>query len=78
LTLREITREIIQLVEEKSGIPVRVAEDPKLPTTAKVRMARKGASPLHLVVYKPYHGESPEYQIFYECTIILRIFSTPP
>jgi hypothetical protein len=76
--LRQVTREIIKTLEEKSGIPVRVTQDPKLPTIATVRMARKGSVPAHLVVYKPYPGESPDYQICFECGFILRLFSNPP
>jgi len=78
LELRQITREIIHSVEEKSGIPVRVAQDNNLSTIAAVRMARKGASPVHLVLYKSYPGESPDYQISFECGYILRLFSNPP
>jgi len=78
LTLRQTTRDIIKLVEDKSGIPVRVTQDPKIPTIATVRMARKGSVPNHLVLYKPFPGESPDYQICFECTYILRLFSNPP
>jgi hypothetical protein len=78
LTLRDITHEIINLVEEKSGIPVRVTKDPDLQTIASVRMARKGSVPAHMVIYKPYPGESPDYQICFECAYILRLFSNPP
>ncbi len=53
LTLRQTTRDIIKLVETKSGIPVRVTEDPTLPTIATVRMARKGSVQAHLIIYKP-------------------------
>ena len=78
MTLREITREIIGLVEEKSFIPVRVREEPNLPTLATVRIARKGKSPVHLISYKPSAGEAPDYRICFECGFILRLFSTPP
>ena len=78
MTLRQITREIIKLVETKSGIPVRVTQDPKLPTIATVRMARKGSVPTHLIIYKPNPGENPDYQICFECGFILRLFSNPP
>jgi hypothetical protein len=78
LTLRQITRDIISLVEEKSGIPVRVTQDPNLPTLATVRIARKGSTPVHLVVYKPSPGESPDYAICFQCTYVLRLFSNPP
>jgi hypothetical protein len=78
LSLRAVTREIIQLVEDRSGIPTRVLEDPNIPTIATVRMARNGSSPVHLIQYKPYPGESPDYQICFQCGFILRLFSNPP
>jgi hypothetical protein len=53
-------------------------QDSELSTIATVRIARKGSVPTHLVLYKPYPGESPDYQICFECTFILRLFSNPP
>lgn len=78
MTLRDVTRQIIKLVETKSDIPVRVMQDEKLSNIATVRIARKGSVPAHLVIYKPHPGESPDYQICFECTFILRLFSNPP
>jgi hypothetical protein len=78
LTLRAITREIIQLVEDRTGIPVRVTEDPKLPVIATVRMARAGGLPAHMISYKQTPGEVPDYQICFECGYILRLFDNPP
>ena len=78
MAIRQITRDIIKLVEERSGIPVRITEDPKLDTTAVVRMARRGGAPVHLVLYRPIAGVTPDYRICYECCFILRQFSVPP
>ena len=78
MTLRQATREIIKLVEEISGIPVRVVEEPLLSTTASVRMARKGVIPNHLILYKPEPGKPPDYQICFECAHIIRMFQNPP
>jgi hypothetical protein len=78
LSIRQTTRDIISLVEEQSGIPVRVVEDPKLQTLATVRIARKGVTPDHVVIYKPQAGEAPDYRICFECVYILRLFSNPP
>jgi hypothetical protein len=78
LTLRAITREIIQLVETQTGIPVRVMEDPKLQVLATVRMARAGGLPAHLITYKQAPGDVPDYQICFECGYILRLFDNPP
>jgi hypothetical protein len=77
LKLREITRDIIRLVEERSGFPVQVLEDPDLPVIAQVRMAR-GTAPSHFVFYKPSEGESPDYTICHQCGFILRLFANPP
>ena len=77
MTLRAKTREIIDLVEEKSGIPVRVTKDPALKTLANVRMAR-GNMPVHLVTYNPKIETEPDYLICYQCGFILRLFDCPP
>ena len=63
LALREATREIIRLVEEVSGIPVQVTEDPNLQTIASARMARRGILPQQLIVYKPVREETLDYLI---------------
>lgn len=77
MNLRQTTREIIKLVEERSGFPVQVLEDPDLPVIAQVRMAR-GTVPAHFILYKPSSGESPDYTICHQCGFILRFFSDPP
>jgi hypothetical protein len=40
LKLREFTRKVIALLDEKSGYIVKVTEDPALPTLATMRVAR--------------------------------------
>ena len=77
MNLRQTTRDIIGLVEERSGFPVQVLEDPDLPVIAQVRMAR-GTAPSHFVFYKPSEGESPDYAICHQCGFILRHFANPP
>ena len=77
MTLRQTTREIIKLVEEKTGYPVQVSQDPNLPTIATIHMAR-GNVPAHLLVYKPQPGKSPDYPICLQCAFTLRQFETPP
>jgi hypothetical protein len=80
--LRQTTREIIQSVEDLSGFPVQVLDDPKLTTLSAMSMARRGGSlgvvPAHIVRYKPVPGESPDYLICYQCGFILRKFAVPP
>lgn len=57
MSLSEITKKVLRLVETRSGIPVHVEPDPSLPGTllAKVVMAR-GALALHRVSYRPDSG----------------------
>ncbi len=76
MDLRQTTRDIISLVEERSGFPVQVLEDPNLPVIAQVRMAR-GTVPSHFILYKP-EGESLDYLICHQCGYILRLFANPP
>ena len=57
MSLLPATREFLALVETETGYPVRVREDPSLPTLAVVRMAR-GNVPAHFVTYKPTRDES--------------------
>jgi hypothetical protein len=49
--LRDTTRKIISLLEEKSGYPVQVIEDPTLHTIAAMRIAR-GNMPAHILKIK--------------------------
>jgi hypothetical protein len=77
--LSEITRNVLRLVETRSGIPVHVEPDPSLPGTilAKVVMAR-GALALHQVFYRPDSSSPPDYLICQQAGFILRLFDTPP
>jgi len=77
LELRQITRQIIGLVEEVSGLPVKVTENPRLGAPAMARMAR-GNMATHWVIYKPVPNEPPDYLICYHCGFILRKFALPP
>lgn len=74
--LRETTRSIIALVEEVSGFPVLVTEDPSLQTLAVVRMARGDVS-VHTIAYKPSADTQPNYLIAYQCGFILRHYAPP-
>ena len=66
------------MVETNTGISVRVVKDPNLISLASVQVARKGSLPMHLVRYKPIHGEPPDYLICFQCVYILRLFSNAP
>jgi hypothetical protein len=77
LSLPPIPRELLTLVGSDTGYPVKVLEEPNLPTLATVRMAR-GNVPAHFVTYKPPRDESLDYMIYLQCGFVLRLFDTPP
>lgn len=53
MRLRDSTRKIITQLEEKSGYPVQVLEEPDLSTFATIRIARAGV-PAHVLFYKSH------------------------
>jgi len=73
MTLREVTRTIISLVENASGCPVVVSEDPSLKTFAVSRIAR-GANKIHAISFNPSEVSEPDYLICYQCGFILRLY----
>lgn len=79
MSLSETTKKALQLVEDRSGIPVHVEPDPNLPGSllAKVVMAR-GSLALHQVFYRPDSSTPPDYLICQQAGFILRMFSAPP
>jgi hypothetical protein len=77
LPLLDVTREFLTIVETETGYPVKLLEEPNLPTFAVVRMARNSV-PAHFVQYKPTHDESLDYLICFQCAFILRLFENPP
>ncbi len=76
MTLREVTRAVISLVENVSGCPVVVSEDASLKTVAASRVAR-GTNKIHLISFNPSGVGEPDYLICYQCGFILRLFGTP-
>ena len=78
MNLRETTRDIISLVEERTGFPVEVMDDPTLKTAAVVSMARRKTVPAHIIRYLPSPSQPPDYVICFECGYILRLFDNPP
>ena len=75
--LRETTRKIISLLEQKSGYPVQVMEDPDLSTIAVIRIAR-GNMPAHILRYKPLTPPPVDYTICWQCSLALRLFDRQP
>lgn len=78
MSLSDITKQVLRLVETRTGIPVHVEPDPNLPGTllAKVVMAR-GKLALHRVSYRADSAASPDYLICQQAGFILRLFDAP-
>src|SRR5437899_1706609 len=79
MSLSETTRNVLHLVEDRSGIPVHIESDSTLPGTllAKVVMAR-GPLALNQVFYRPNGSVPPDYLICHQAGFILRLFDNPP
>jgi hypothetical protein len=69
------TQEIIAEVEQLSGRPVHVEEDPSLQTLATVATAR-GKAPAHFVRYKQA-DQTVDYLIAFQLGFVVRLFSCP-
>ena len=78
LKLRETTKQMIALLEEKSGCLVHVMEDASLPTSSSIKIAH-GNLPAHVISYKPgIKTETPDYAIIFQCALAIRLFDCPP
>ena len=78
MNLRETTRDIINLVEERTGFPVTVLEDPAMKTMAVVYTANRKTLPAPLIRYNPSSSQAPDYLICFQRGFILRLFANPP
>jgi hypothetical protein len=78
LKLREITKELIAVLEEKSGCAVHVMENAGLSTLSEIKIAR-GSLPAHIISYRPVNKtEAPDYAIIFQCALAIRLFDCPP
>jgi len=78
LKLRDITKQMIALLEEKSGCLVHVMEDANLPTSSSIKIAQ-GNLPAHIISYTPVSKtEAPDYAIIFQCALAMRLFDCPP
>ncbi len=78
MELREITRKVISMLEEKSGYLVQLVEEPNLITLATLRVAR-GNMPAHILLYKPEHkNKLPDFAICWQCSLLMRMYACPP
>ena len=76
MSILEETNEVIERVEEESGIPVEVTTDPSLPTLASIKIARPPATH-HVLTYNPTKP-GVDYHVAYQCGFVLRLFENPP
>jgi len=77
LNLREISREIIALLEKKSGYLVHLFEVPNLSTLATLKIAR-GDAPAHILSYRAgTKNETPDFAICWQCSFALRMYECP-
>ena len=76
MSILKETNEVLERVEEESGIPVEVTTDPSLPTLASIKIARAPASH-HVLTYNPTKP-GVDYHIAYQCGFVLRLFENPP
>ena len=76
MTLRSETRDVLNKVEELTGTPVEIVEDPTIPQLATISRAHSGV-PFHLLRINASLGE-PDYLIVYQCGFILRLYHLPP
>lgn len=78
MRLRDTTKQMIALLEQRSGYLVHVREDPNLPTISTIIIAR-GNLPAHIISYKPgLKNEPPDYSIIFQCAMSIRMFECPP
>jgi hypothetical protein len=74
--MREEAQAAVRAVEEATGIPVLVTDDPSLRTMATIKPAKKGA-PAHLLRYNPKFAALADYLIAFQCGFALRLFLAP-
>lgn len=70
------TQEILNLVQERSGVPIEVLPDAQLQVYAKITVAKPGW-PAHILRVKP-SNQPADYVIAFECGFILRLLQNPP
>lgn len=74
MPLHPATQQMIRRVEELSGKPEHVSEDPSLTVMAVVTPAR-GAAPAHFLRYRP--GVAVDYVIVYQLGFVERQLALP-
>jgi hypothetical protein len=75
MPLNPATQQLIRKVEELSGKPVHVKEDPNLEVMATVRPAR-GVAPAHFLSYRP-GTKAVDYLVAHQLGFLVRLYSCP-
>ena len=75
MPLHPAAQQMIRKVEELSGRPVHVAEDPDLKVMAAITTAR-GSAPAHFLRYRP-GTRAVDYLVAYQLGFLVRLFSCP-
>jgi hypothetical protein len=75
MPLHPAAQQMIRKVEELSGRPVHVAEDPDLKVMASIITAR-GSAPAHFLRYRP-GTRAVDYLVAYQLGFLVRLFSCP-
>jgi hypothetical protein len=76
MSLTSETRDILTLVEQRTGKKVEIVTNFSLPVLAKIKIA-KDAMPIHLLTYNPSKS-GVDYHIAFECGFALRLFENSP
>ena len=74
--MREEARSAMRAVEEATGVPVLVTDDPSLRTMATIKPAKLG-DPAHLLRYNPKFSALADYLIAFQCGFSLSLFLAP-
>lgn len=75
MPLHPATQQLIQKVEELSGKPVHITEDPALKVMATVSPAR-GLAPAHFLSYRP-GTKAVDYLVAYQLGFLTRLYACP-
>ena len=76
MTLREVTRTVIALVENASGYPVAVQEDRSAGDFGDFAHCTR-TNRIHSISFNPSAVSEPDYLICYQCGFILRLLGIP-
>jgi hypothetical protein len=75
MPLHPNAQQLIRKVEDLSGRPVHVTEDPELKVMATISTAR-GSAPAHFLRYRP-GTRAVDYLVAYQLGFLVRLFSCP-